>query len=78
VAVEEFRGGGDELATLERWPNAFDELQTRVARHFLRPEVRGRVRRYLGALLGRVERKRTAGRWPSRWAKWDPKGRSAS
>jgi hypothetical protein len=57
VAVEEFRSGGDELATLERWPNTFDELQTRVARRFLRPEVRGRVRRHLGALLGRVKRK---------------------
>jgi SRSO17 transposase len=57
VAVEEFRSGGDELATVERWPNTFDELQTRVARRFLRPEVRGRVRRYLGALLGRVVRK---------------------
>ena len=57
MAVEEFRSGGDELATLERWPNAFDELQTRVARRFLRPEVRGRVRRYLAGLLGRLERK---------------------
>jgi SRSO17 transposase len=57
VAVEEFRSGGDELATVERWPNTFDELHTRVARRFLRPEVRGRVRRYLMGLLGRVERK---------------------
>ena len=57
MAVEEFRSAGDELATVERWPNTFEELQTRVARRFLRPEVRGRVRRYLGALLGRVERK---------------------
>jgi SRSO17 transposase len=56
VAVEEFRSGGDELATVERWANTFEELQIRVARRFLRPEVRGRVRRYLGALLGRVER----------------------
>ncbi len=57
MAVKEFRSGGDELATVERWPNTFDELQTRVARCFLRPEVRGRFRCYLGALLGRVERK---------------------
>jgi hypothetical protein len=38
--VEKFRSGGDELATVGRWPNAFDELHTRVARRFLRPEVR--------------------------------------
>jgi SRSO17 transposase len=57
VAVEKFRSGGDELATVERWPNAFDELYTRVARRFLRPEVRERVRRYLSGLLGRLERK---------------------
>jgi hypothetical protein len=55
--VEKFRSGGDELATVERWPNAFDELHTRVARRFLRPEVRERVRRYLSGLLGRLERK---------------------
>ena len=57
MAVEEFRSGGDELTTVERWPNTFDELYTRVAHRFLRPEVRGRVRRYLIGLLGRVERK---------------------
>jgi SRSO17 transposase len=57
VAVGKFRSGGDVLATVERWPRTFDELHTRVARRFLRPEVRQRARRYLGGLLGRVERK---------------------
>ena len=61
MAVEKFPSGGDELATVERWPTtfdgSFDELHTRVARRFLRPEVRGRVRRYLSGLLGRLERK---------------------
>jgi hypothetical protein len=47
--VEKFRSGGDELATVGRWPNAFDELHTRVARRFLRPEVRERVRASAGA-----------------------------
>ena len=55
--VFKFRNGGGELATVERWPNSFDELHTRVARRFLRLEIRGRVRRYLSGLLGRVERK---------------------
>ena len=57
MAVEKPRSGGDVLATVERWPRTFDELHTRVARRFLRPEVRQRARRYLGGLLGRVERK---------------------
>jgi SRSO17 transposase len=33
------------------------KLHARVARRFLRPEVRERARRYLAGLLGRVERK---------------------
>ena len=41
MAVEKSRNGGDELATIERWPDAFSELHTRVARRFLRPERSG-------------------------------------
>ncbi len=57
MAVEKRRSGGDELATIERWPDAFGELHGRVARRFLRPEVRERARRYLAGLLGSLERK---------------------
>jgi SRSO17 transposase len=57
VAAKKSRNGGEELATIERWPDALGELHARVARRFLRPEVKERARRYLGALFGRVERK---------------------
>ena len=57
MAAEKPRSGGDELATIERWPDALGELHARVARRFLRPEVRQRARRYLAGLLGRLERK---------------------
>jgi SRSO17 transposase len=58
VTAEKSQSAGDELATIEqRWPDAFGELHARVARRFLRPEVRERARRYLAGLLGRVERK---------------------
>jgi hypothetical protein len=32
--------GGSERAAIERWPQALGELHARVARRFLRPEVR--------------------------------------
>lgn len=48
---------GSELAAVERWPDALGELHARIARRFLRPEVRGRAVRYLAGLLSRVERK---------------------
>jgi len=57
VAAKTPRSAGDELATIERWQDAFGELHGRVARRFLRPEVRERARRYLVGLLGRLERK---------------------
>jgi SRSO17 transposase len=57
VIVEKHKTGVDELAALERWPDALGELHARVARRFPRPEIRGRARRYLASLLGRVERK---------------------
>ena len=49
--------GGNELAVVERWPEALGELHARVADRFLRPEVRERAYRYLAGLLRRVERK---------------------
>ena len=57
MAVEKRPSGGDELTTIERWPDAFGELHGRVARRFLRPEVSERARRNLAGLLGSLERK---------------------
>jgi SRSO17 transposase len=54
---EKLRALGDDLAAVERWPQALEELHARLANRFRRPEVRERVRRYLAGLLGRVERK---------------------
>src|SRR5918999_4541555 len=45
------------LRTMDRWSDAFAELQERIAGRFARVEVRERVRRYLVGLLGRAERK---------------------
>ena len=39
------------------WAAGLTALRARIAGRFARPEVRARVRRYLGGLLGRVERK---------------------
>jgi len=57
VAAKKYRSGGDELATIERGPDALGELHARIVRRFLRPEVKERARRYLSGLLGRLERK---------------------
>jgi SRSO17 transposase len=57
VAAEKPPSGGDELAALDRWPQALGNMHARIASRFRRPEVRERVRRYLAGLLGRVERK---------------------
>ncbi len=57
MAAEKPLNGGDELAALDRWPEALGNLHARIAGRFRRPEVRERVRRYLAGLLGRVERK---------------------
>jgi SRSO17 transposase len=57
LAAKKSRSGGDEFATIKRWPDALGELHTRVADRFHRPEVRQRARRYLAGLLGRLERK---------------------
>jgi hypothetical protein len=44
-------------APIDWWSEVLEELCGRIARRFRRPEVRGRLRRYLGGLLGNVERK---------------------
>ena len=42
---------------VERWTDALADLHGRIARRFVRAEVRERARRYLVGLLERVERK---------------------
>lgn len=42
---------------IDGWPEGLKELHRRIARRFVRSEVRERARRYLAGLLGRVERK---------------------
>jgi SRSO17 transposase len=43
--------------TIERWSAYLQELHTRIAPRFLRPEVRARAYRYLSGLLADVRRK---------------------
>jgi SRSO17 transposase len=46
-------------ATVAGWSEALGELHGRISRRFARSEARGRAKRYLVGLLGRVERKNT-------------------
>ncbi len=56
---------GEELTTemqaqvgpMLDWQAGLEGLHARIAPHFLRPEVRARVGRYVAALVGRAERK---------------------
>ena len=57
MSAKKSRSGGDELTTIDRWPQALGDLHAHVAHRFHRPEVRERARRYLAGLLERVERK---------------------
>ena len=50
-----------EPATVSGWHEALEELHRRIAHHFARSDIGERAHRYLVGLLGRVERKRTAG-----------------
>ncbi len=43
--------------TVEQWSAHLDDLHSRIAHRFRRPEVRERVRRYLTGLLGEIRRK---------------------
>lgn len=43
--------------TIERWSAYLEDLHARIARRFLRPEVRARAYRYLTGLLGEAGRK---------------------
>jgi SRSO17 transposase len=46
-----------ERAEVRAWAKGLAALHKRIGRHFVRPEVRRRSRRYLAGLLGPVERK---------------------
>jgi hypothetical protein len=46
-----------ELTTIGDWSASLEVLHARIALRFARAELRERVRRYLSALLERVERK---------------------
>jgi SRSO17 transposase len=48
---------GTMSPVLENWPKYLEDLHTRIALRFRRPEVRERVRRYLTGLLGDARRK---------------------
>src|SRR3954452_8234283 len=46
-----------QVERIEGWRDDLEELNTRIAPRFARPEVRARVGRYLFGLLGALERK---------------------
>lgn len=55
--MEERESSGSELPSLNRWSEALEEIQSRIAPRFARAEVRERVGRYLVGLFDPVERK---------------------
>ena len=57
MAAEECIAEGNGLSTIGDWSASLEVLHARIAHRFARMELRERVRRYLGALLERVERK---------------------
>ena len=54
--AEEPRAGAATSAT-GRWLGYLEDLHTRIARRFCRPEVKERVRHYLAGLLAEIRRK---------------------
>jgi len=57
MAAEKCIGEGTRITSIGDWSDSLEVLHSQIARHFTRAELRERVRRYLGALLDRVERK---------------------
>lgn len=51
------RTGQTSSKAIERWSAHLEDLHNRIARRFLRPEVKARAYRYLTGLLGEVRRK---------------------
>lgn len=47
----------EQSSTIERFTARLEDLHARIARRFVRPEVRDRANRYLAGLLGEVRRK---------------------
>jgi SRSO17 transposase len=60
--------------TIERWSAYLDELHSRVAHHFLRPEVRERAYRYLSGLLGEEVRRKNSWQMAEAIAESTPRG----
>jgi hypothetical protein len=48
------------LKTIERWSAHLEELHSRIAHRFLRPEVSARAYRYLNGLLGEEVRRKNS------------------
>lgn len=63
------QAGVVESSAVGRWSETLAELHERIGHRFARSEARGRVKRYLIGLLGRVERKNGAGNSPRQSAK---------
>ena len=57
MAAEKCIGEGTGITSIGDWSDSLEVLHSQIARHFTRAELRERVRRYLTALLDRVERK---------------------
>jgi len=47
----------DQVAVLEGWSEALEEVQQRISSYVARPEPRSRVRLYLEGMLGKAERR---------------------
>jgi hypothetical protein len=56
------------------WSEALEDLQQRISGRFAHSEARGRVKRYLLGLLGRVERKNNGGQLAEAIGGTDPQG----
>jgi SRSO17 transposase len=57
MIAEDTRNKPQIPTTLKQWSTYLEELHSRIAYRFLRPEVRERAFRYLSGLLGEVGRK---------------------
>jgi SRSO17 transposase len=57
MIAEDTRNKPQIPTTLQQWSTYLEELHSRIAHRFLRPEVRERASRYLSGLLGEVGRK---------------------
>jgi hypothetical protein len=78
LAAKKSRSGGDEFATIERWPDALGELCTPVSLTVSTDQRSGSEPAATSPVFSDAWNVRTAGNSPKLWVRWDPKGRSAS